>query len=202
MKKKMLVVLVLMVIGAVGGFFGTRYLERQRCTKEIDQITLKHNDELVLVSREAENWVNLLAIQQGETILRAFTAGISPLVLAERKEGIELSSVSLLRVIGVAGIHIVRINGGIIYSSDAKLTTTGQVDDRGAWALTAKDILSKPSQRDGFMEFALPIMDSGKTMAIVWLEYNLAEVINANRPSSLTPQENPLKDSLPSQVIQ
>nr|MBP7462120.1 hypothetical protein [Candidatus Delongbacteria bacterium] len=185
------------VLGAVGGYFITRYWDKREHAKAIQYLIHKQTEEIGLISQEAENWVNALVMQQGENLLRAFTAGISPSVLAERQQGIELSSVSLLRIPGVVGIHVIRPNGQVVYSSDVKLTTTGKVDERGGWALTATDIISRDSQKEGIEDYALPIMDSGKIVVVVWLEYDLAGIINQARPSILEPPA----DSIPAESV-
>jgi hypothetical protein len=85
----------------------------------------------------------------------------------------------------VAGIHVLGSEGEILYSSDAKLTTTGDTSYRGAWALQSNGFTSRDSTRPGVVEYALPIAGNDTTLAVAWLEYDVAHARDAARPESL-----------------
>lgn len=176
---------------ALGIFGGLRW-ERANCDEELARASTRHGEEMTAAKAEAERWADTIATRQGEAMLRAFVSGVTPAVLADRIDSLGISSTSLLRVPGVAGIHLFRADGQVIYSSDAKLTTLGVGGDRATWALAAPELVSRKSDRPGMLEFALPIVDSGKVLALCWMEYDVAGVREAGRgavPAAPAPNE-------------
>ena len=180
--RRLLIVIVALAT-AVAGFLLARNLERSRAAKESAALTATYQAELVATKGAGRNWAEAIATRQGEAILRAFVAGITPSLLAERRESLEISAVSLLRVPGVDGIHVFRPDGSVYYSSDAKLVTVGSAGEEGAWSLAATDFISRSGAREGTLDLAVPVVDSGRTLATVWLQYALAGVRDAERPA-------------------
>lgn len=170
----------------VGGFFAGREVEHRRGLGEAGEVAQGHSRELLILRGEAADWAKAMSLAQGEALLRAFVAGISPAILAERRESLEISAVSLLRVTGVSGVHILTPAGKVEYSSDAKLATTGELGERGAWALAATDLISREGAHAGVRDYAVPLVSTGNVIAIIWLEFAEAAVRDASRPPGLS----------------
>jgi hypothetical protein len=187
--------LILLIAGALlCGAVGFLIAQRWGAVRYEDRATTaveEHATDLSTSRALADQWADALAMSQGRSILQAFVAGITPAVLAQRRETMELATVSLLRIPGVAGIHVFGAGGEVLYSSDAKLTTTGEAEYRGTWALEASDFASRQSTRPGMVDFAAPISDGTSKLAVVWLEYDLARVRDAARPVELIPDVKP-----------
>lgn len=168
------------------GFITAQQIYRARYENRITTIEMRNDHARTALRGAAERWADSVARAQGEVVLRAFAAGISPAVLAGRREGIEIAAVSLLHVPGIAGIHVLGLDGAVLYSSDAKLVATGEAEYRGDWALQASELISRPSTRPGVLEFAVPIVNAGKPLAVAWLEYDVEAVKVASRPAELS----------------
>ena len=106
MKVKVLMVVLMAVVSAAAGFWGGRELARRSAAKAADQAARECAAQIVAVRGQAVSWADAIAKGQGEAVLRAFVSGISPAILTDRRESLEISAISLLRVPGVAGIHL------------------------------------------------------------------------------------------------
>ena len=118
-------------------------------------------------------------------MLRAFVAGLAPLILAERDTSVDIAGVSLLRLTGVQGVSILRADGKTLYASDAKLSVTDSGNEQTRWALAATDFAVRESVRPGIREMSLPVNDSGRVLAVVWLAYDSAAIRERYRPEPL-----------------
>jgi hypothetical protein len=141
--------------------------------------------EVATLRADAERWADTGARNSAESLLRTFVAGISPEVLTRRRESVEQTAMALLRVSGVTGIHVLGSDSEILYSSGAKLTTTGDTTYRGSWALQATGFTTRESARPGIVEYAMPISNGDTPLAVAWLEYDVARARDAARPASL-----------------
>jgi len=192
---------VLQIAGGVAciaaGFLIGQRLDSNREERRALGVQQRHEQELSAQHDDASKWAESVATEEGASILRAFVAGISSAVLTRRNEDIELAAVNLLHVQGVAGIHVMTLQGGVLYSSDAKLTATGDAKYRGEWALKASELLSRPSARSGLLDIAMPIISDGARVAVTWLEYDMALVRDAARPETLrAPVTPPVPDPI------
>ena len=179
---------VLCIAGCVacgaGGFVLAQRLanaEAQRVANVTEEQTWR---ETATLRTDAMQWADHIARSGGESLLRAFVGAVSPAVVTQRRESIELAATGLLRISGVAGIHVLAGDGEILYSSDAKLTTTGDTEYRGAWALKAVEFATRDSARSGVVEYAMPIAHNDQKLAVAWLEYDVAQARDAARPAS------------------
>lgn len=183
---KTILIGLLAVASLVAGFFGGREVARRSADDEATKVAEAHAMEVAGLKNDAVAWATAVAKGEGEAILRAFVAGISPSILAERREGLEISAISLLRVAGVEGIHLLHPDGKVLYSSDAKISTTGEIGERGAWALSAQELISRNGNHPGSLDFAVPLISTGQVIAIIWLEYGESTVREAARPAGLS----------------
>lgn len=177
---------LLALVSLIAGYFGGRELARSSAADEATQAAEAHALEVAGLKNDAVAWATAVSKGEGEAILRAFVAGISPSLLAERREGLEISAIGLLRVAGVEGIHLLHPDGKVLYSSDAKLATTGDIGERGAWALGAQELISRQGNHPGSLDFAVPLISTGQVIAIIWLEYGESTVREAARPAGLS----------------
>ncbi len=183
---------------AAGGFLLAQRLDQMRYEHRAQAAQQGRDEEAAALRDAAAKWADAIAMTEGESLLRAFVAGIGPAVIAKRHETVELAAVSLLRIPGVAGVHVFGVDGDVLYSSDAKLTTTGKAGYRGAWALEASQRVSRTSDRPGLVDFAVPIENGGNRLAVVWLEYDLATVRDAARPAALAASASMAPEASPS----
>ena len=197
MKGKAIVVLLVALLAGAGGFWGARELERRRCAAEKAELEAVQSQALRVVRAAAETWAEAISRRQAEAVLRAFVSGISPSIQTDRRESLAISSTSLLRVPGVEGIHLLRPDGEILYSSNVKMTTTGELGEAGSWALRAPELVSRSGARQGSLDLAVPLVDAGQVLAVVWMEYGLDAVRDLGRPSELTRAGSPPLDPPP-----
>lgn len=184
MQKKMLVPALIGLACLVVGILIGSYFQGRRCSREAKAAAAAHEAELGTARTEAERWAEALATRQGEAVLKSFVSGIAPSILSERRESLELSAVSLLREPGVEGIHVVGPDGSVVYSSDVKLSTMGEGGDKAVWAAAVTDFTSRTSNRPGVIDYAVPVIDSGRVLAVVWLEFGRAKVRDLARPTA------------------
>lgn len=168
------------------GFVAAQQIDLARYENRAAAIEERNEQRIAELHAAAERWADAVALAQGEVVLRAFSAGISPAVLAGRREGVEIAAVSLLHAPGIAGIHVLGLDGAVLYSSDAKLAATGDAAYRGDWALQVSELTSRPSTRPGVIDIATPIVNAGKPLAVAWLEYDVGAVKSASRPPELS----------------
>ena len=140
---------------------------------------------VVEVAAEAERWAAELAAHEAESAARSFAAGVAPQVLAERAESVEQAVLSLLEVEAVVFVHILDPEGGVIASSDRKLTTTGMAGAEAGWALTTEELTTRPSNRPGVLELAAPIVGPTDAKGYLWMGYDTARRVEETRPVTL-----------------
>jgi hypothetical protein len=183
---------------AVIGYLLAQQLTRAAMERSALATEQQQRQEVAALLADAEKWADTGARNAGESLLRTFVAGISPNVLTRRRESVELTSMALLRISGVTGIHVLGGDGEILYSSDAKLTTTGDTTYRGSWALQATGFTTRESARPGIVEYAMPIFNGDTALAVAWLEYDVARARDAARPASLGGRDSPPQPNLES----
>ena len=191
--KKVLLIAAALACVALG-FIAARRIDQAQFADRVDSMQARYDRQLVEARTAGEQWADAVARTQGEVVLRAFAAGISPAVLAGRREGVEIAAVSLLHVPGIAGIHVLGLDGDVLYSSDAKLVATGEAEYRGAWALQVSGLTSQPSSRPGIIDIAVPIANADRPLAVAWLEYDVGSVREAARSA----ETKPTRDAVPS----
>jgi hypothetical protein len=196
MTLKQLGIGIVIGVAAAAGFFAAQSYERAQSAAERDVITAQAANNLAALRTDAETWANAMAIGQGETALRSFAAGLTPLLLAERMTALDIAGASLLRLHGVQGVSIVRADGKVLYASDTKLTVSDTGNEQTRWALSATDFSSRDSVQLGVKEMALPVNDAGKLLAVVWLAYDATAIREQNRPASLS-EASPIATSDP-----
>lgn len=154
--------------------------------RQITQSERRADERVGETVREAESWATDLAAGQAESVARAFAAGIAPQVLADRAEAVELAVLGLLEVRDVIFVHVLDTDGGVIASSDRKLTTTGEAGEDAAWALASTELITRPSSRPGVLELAAPIVGPAGPRGFLWMGFDTAREIEATRPAALT----------------
>ena len=185
MKLKHIGIAIVMGACAIGGFLGARAYEQSQCAKLREADAQQKADDHAMLRAAAEHWADSIAVAQGESVLRSFAAGLTPLLLAEHRTAVDIAGASLLRLKGVQGVTVLRADGKVMYASDAKLTVAEEGNEQTRWALAAKDFTTRAGVQQGEMEMALPIQDGGKALAVVWLAFDTLGVRDQNRPESL-----------------
>lgn len=185
MKTKVIGVFILAALSALAGFWGGREVERRRATREARTVADAHRAEVAALRSGALAWADELALREGEAAIQAFVAGVAPAIRTERHENLETSALSLLRIDGITGVHVVAADGRVLYSSDAKNMTTGDAGDAGRWALAAAGAARRDGVREGSSEIAIPVTDGGRTIASVWIEFARDAVRDSARPAGM-----------------
>ena len=126
--------------------------------------------------KETSGWLDALTRERAEAVFRAYTAGIHAAVLAGRKESLEQSIEELVRLPGVAAVHLLAPDGSVITSSDRKLVLLGHVGERGAWALATQDFAQRAGDMKGTTELATQIQDAAGIKAVLWMVYDTARI--------------------------
>lgn len=186
MTLKQVGIAIVALAAASAGFFAARGYEQAQSAKQREANAMRHAAELSAAKSDAEAWASAIADAQGAAILRSFTAGLTPLLLAERQAAIDIAGASLLRLQGVQGLTVMRGDGKVLYASDTKLTVSDQGNEQTRWALSAVDFVSRPGMPPGVTEMALPVSDAGKTLAVVWLAYDTQGIRDTHRPAAFT----------------
>lgn len=171
-----LIVLVLLLVAA--GIWWTKDRAIARAQENAET-------RVVEVTREAERWAAELVTHEAEAVARSFAAGVAPQVLAERAESVVQAVLSLLEVEDVVFVHVLDPEGGVIASSDRKLTTTGVAGEEAGWALATEELTTRPSNRPGVLELAAPIVGPTDAKGYLWLGYDTARQVQATRPAAL-----------------
>ncbi len=188
--KRILWIVAALICVAIG-YVLAQQIERSRMETRITALQTQQSEAIAQLRTEGDARLDALARTHGEILLQAFAAGITPQVVAGRHEGIEQAAVSLLHVPGIAGIHVLGLDGSVFYSSDAKLAATGQGSYRGTWALEATELTTRQSTRPEVLDIAIPITSAGTSRAVAWLEYDVAAVKATAAQLSTPPSHTP-----------
>lgn len=181
----------MLLLGGAAGFFGARAYERSQCVQRAATAAQQANANSDTIRRGAEEWARALAETEGEAIIRSFTAGLAPVVLAGRDTSVGVAGASLLRLEGVQGVTIMRADGTTLYASDAKLTVSDAGSEQTRWALTATDFTTRDGSQPGVTEMSMPVTDRGKVLAIIWLAYDSNLARERFRPDALRGEPDP-----------
>lgn len=169
---------------AAGSFLLGSTIAQRRAGALATEAAAAHAAELGAARMEGQRLADTIARGQAEAVLRAFAAGITPSLLAERHDSVEIAAVGLLRIAGVLAIDVFQPDGTVLYSSDAKLMTTRVASDADRWALEVTELVSRPSDRAGALVLATPVIDNAGTLAVIRLGFDLQAVRNATPPSA------------------
>lgn len=171
-----LLVLVLVLVAAGIWWWKDRQIEQARNDAQI---------RVEGVALDAERWAQDVAREQAEAVARSFAAGIAPQVLAERPEGVGQAVNGFLEVENLVFVHVLDAEGGVIASSDRKLTTTGLGGPEAIWALGTTELTTRASNRPGVLELAAPLVGPTGAMGYVWLGFDTESQVMATRPATL-----------------
>jgi len=173
-----LVVLVLLL--AIAGVW---WVMDQRATSDLDELNSDWQARVYQLERQTARWADALAESEAEAVFRSFASGVHPLVLSDRRDGLDQAVGGLLELPGIDSVHILSASGEVLVSSDRKLETTGQVDERGVWVLATTDLVRRDSELPGITELAAPIVGPAGPAGFLWLTYNTTEVKESTRPA-------------------
>jgi hypothetical protein len=185
MNLRQLGIVIVIAVSAATGFFAARAYEQSKSAAAREADMAQAANVRAMLRTDAENWAGGIAAAQGETVLRSFVAGLTPLLMTERHAGLEIAGTSLLRLRGVQGVSILRADGKVLYASDTKLIVNDEGNEQTRWALSANDFSTRDSVQPGTKEMSLPVNDAGQLLAVVWLAYDAASIRDQDRPASL-----------------
>lgn len=173
-------VVVLALAGGIGGLYGWS-VHRQTVLERACERQRADTQKETAASLDVFTW------GRAEAVFRAYTAGIHAAVLAGRKESLEQSVEELVRLPGVAAVHLLEPDGSVITSSDRKMLITGQVGARGTWALGTQEFAQRAGDMKGTTELAMQIQDAAGVKAVLWMVYD-TERIKAQLEKASLPQ--------------
>jgi len=175
--------LIIVVLGLLA--YGIWQWQESRRNRELSEQAATCEGEIGTLTERAEFWARGLAASEAEAAFRAFLAGVSPALLAGRTESAEQAATQLLSLPGVDFVHILRPDGELIYTSDAKLTATGSGVAPDSWALTVEELTTRAGETRGVTELASPVLGPEGPVAVLWLGYRTDALFEEMRPESL-----------------
>jgi hypothetical protein len=179
---------VVLVLALVALAFGVWWWGGRQREAALAEQRATYETQIADLEVKSEYWASELVQSEAHAAFRAFIAGISPAVMADRADNAELALIALLDLHGVDFAHLLRPNGEVISSSDRKLSSAGTAGERANWALSATEIISRESATRGVTELAAPIPGSDGPIAYVWMGYRTEQVMEELRPESLQPK--------------
>lgn len=146
--------------------------EHQQRT-QLAEVQTRHVAELQAVEERAIETRDRLVMREAEAVIKAFSAGVHPAIMANRTESVDAAVVDLIQIPEVVFAHVATPQGVVIASSDRKLVGTGNLGERGSWALAATDLQTRPGDADGTVELAMSLSANSGWHVVVWLGYNV-----------------------------
>jgi hypothetical protein len=148
-------------------------VEHEQALEAADQ---EHRQEIEALNRSWADSSDARARAQARAVFSAFEAGIHTAAAARWGRYLDSARDVLMAQPAVAFVHLVSPQGGVITSSDESLASTGRLDEAGDWALAAQALATRDGQISGVFELAAPIQEGGRTVAILWMGYDLGQV--------------------------
>jgi hypothetical protein len=173
--------LVIIILVAAAVFIWT-WKDRQAANALVEQ-DAACQARVDSMTAAGESWAGAMASGQAEAAFRGFAAGVHPLVLTGRGDGLDQAIGAALEMPGVTFVHVLAADGAVLASSDRKLTTTGVVGEAGTWALTASDLVSRGGEAPGTVELASPIVGPSGPAGFLWMGYDVKKMLDAARPA-------------------
>jgi hypothetical protein len=136
----------------------------------------EHRQEIEDLNRSWADRSDARARAQARAVFSAFEAGIHTAAAARWGRYLDSAREDLMTQPAVTFVHLVSPQGRVITSSDEALAATGRLDEGGDWALAAQELVSRDGQASGAFELAAPINEGGRTVAILWMGYDLRQV--------------------------
>jgi len=137
----------------------------------------RHKSLLIDMEQEWESRSEDRARAEAVAVFNAFEAGIHSAVAARWGRYLDSAKEALLDQPAVLFVHLATPQGRVISSSDAEVETAGRFDERGAWALDVDTLESRPGELENTIELAAPVREQGRTVAFLWIGYDLAQVM-------------------------
>jgi len=156
-------------------------LEALRAELDEQRTQVEKKAEAELAGRDA--WIAALAKDEAEGVFRAFAAGIQPALASGNRDAVDAAVGQFLQAPGVAFIHVLQPDGGVISSSDRKAVSTGSAGPRSAWALQATELTVREGDLAGTTEVASPVPGVAGPVAVIWLGYNTDQLLQSTRPA-------------------
>ncbi|MDH3254018.1 MAG: hypothetical protein OEM62_03425 [Acidobacteriota bacterium] len=137
----------------------------------------RHTSRILAMEKEWEERSEERARAEAVAVFNAFEAGIHSAVSARWNRYVDSAKEALLDQPAVLFVHLATPQGRVISTSDPELATAGRFDERGAWALEADTLETRSGELEGTLELAAPVRDQGRTVAFLWMGYDLTRVM-------------------------
>ncbi len=173
------IAVVLVLVLALYGVWRTK--DRQR-EEALAAQAAEWEARLAAARDETEAWTRSLATSEAEAVFRAFFGGVQPAVLAADLRAVDRAVNELLKLPGVAFVHVLKPDGTVLASSDRKWVITGQAGPEAAWALATWEVTARPGPTAGTTELAAPVLGPSNPQAFVWMGYETDKVRQAAHP--------------------
>ena len=139
----------------------------------------RHREEIETLRQTWKGLSQARARGQAMAVFAAFEAGIHTAAAARWQNYLENAKDALAAQPAVLFVHLVTPQGRIIATTDDELATSGRLDEQGEWALATEALTSRESDVTDALELAAPILEKGRTVAVLWMGYDLTVVADA-----------------------
>ncbi|MFQ5525550.1 MAG: hypothetical protein ACE5GX_04750 [Thermoanaerobaculia bacterium] len=178
-------VIVFLVLLAGTVFWSSARVDRHRSRLEAEFDTKlaaaeqQLRDETERLELDFERRSREYEIREAKAIFRSFEAGVRSAVASRWGNYVSRAKSNLLVGTHVTFVHILTPSGLVLSSSDEKLARTGRIDERGDWALAATELAMRDGSQEGHIELAGPVTQGSRTVAFLWLGYDLSAEADA-----------------------
>lgn len=156
----------------------TKALQGQHLT-ELASLDERHETEIQRLVEAGDERLRSQAEKQAYSVFRAFEAGARTAIAARWSNYLASASDELAGEPGVLFVHILTPQGQTITSTGEQEMAEARLAERGEWATGREALDSRPVAGEQQIEIAAPVTESGRTVAYLWLGYDLASITDS-----------------------
>lgn len=139
----------------------------------------RHSDEIESLRQSWMAESRIRAQGQAAAVAQAFAAGIRTAAAGRWGRYLDSARDALMADPAVSFAHLVTPQGRVITTSDESIEASGRLDEADQWPLSAEALTTRNRAESGLYELALPIVEGDRTVAVLWLGYDLSAVTQA-----------------------
>lgn len=175
-------VLAVIILSAIA--YGLWQWQENRRIDQLAEQSTRYDRQIGTLNDRAEFWAEGMAASEAQAVFRAFRAGLAPSLLTGSDEPVQQAATQLLFLPEIDFVHILRPDGEVIYTSDAKLVATGSRVRRNSWALGVGEMAVRESDTQGVTEVAGAVQGPEGSVAYLWIGYRTKNLLDELRPET------------------